>query len=386
MTGFHPAKSCDTSGHRRDPIGRFPASLRTTRFDNRPWNTHCRAGRRRLNNPPTVNRVTGFSLIELVLALGLSVIVIGSIAYATHLYMVTLTRQQADIERKQVARGVVMMLQNDLRNAIQYKAQDYSGLENLLSSQALAGGSAALEALTGEAGSESGTEDPRETESGGSSTGTGGVSGLGSGTGSVSGSGSGTGSVSASGSGSGVAVEEDTATSRPTLIGDSQSLVIDVSRLPRLDEYNPLVATQGAQVQLPSDVKAVCYFHSTQPPAQHEQLFSDLSQRGGLYRRQIDRAVAAYRNDTGLVASPDDYSQLVAQEVHAVSFRYFDGTDWQSSWDSEEAGGFPTAVEVTLMIDPYRAADPDLAGDVDQMDIYRTVIHLPAAEPQPESE
>lgn len=307
----------------------------------------------------------GFSLIELVLALGLSVIVIGSIAYATHLYMVTLTQQQADIERKQVARGVVMMLQNDLRNAIQYKAQDYSGLENLLSSQALAGGAGAMEALTGGAGEQAEGEDPRESEGG-----------------STSGAAS-TGSQGAAGSGE---VAEDTATSRPTLIGDSQALVVDVSRLPRLDEYNPLVATQGPQVQLPSDVKAICYFHSTQPPAQREELFSDQSQRGGLYRRQIDRAVAAYRNDIGLVASPDDYCQLVAPEIHAVSFRYFDGTDWQSSWDSEESGGFPTAIEVTLMIDPYRAVNPDLAGDVDQMDIYRTVIHLPAAEPQPESQ
>ena len=303
----------------------------------------------------------GFSLIELVLALGLSVIVIGSIAYATHLYMVTLTGQQADIERKQVARGVVMMLQNDLRNAIQYKAQDYSGLENLLGSQALASGAGVMEALTGETGEEAGVEDPRESE-GGSAPG-----------------------VASAGVEAGTTFE-DNATSRPTLIGDSRALVIDVSRLPRLDEYNPLVASQGLQVQLPSDVKAICYFHSTQPPSRRDDLFSDLSQRGGLYRRQIDRAVAAYRNDSGLVESPDDYCQLVAPEIHAVSFRYFDGTDWQSNWDSEESGGFPTAVEVTLMIDPYRAANPDLAGDVDQMDIYRTVIHLPAAEPQPESQ
>jgi len=305
----------------------------------------------------TKARRSAFSLIELVLALALSTIVIGAIGYATYFYMLTLTRQQADLERKQVARAVMMMLQNDLRGAIQYKPQDYSGLENLFATQALAAG--AFEALDPEGNGESGNLTELET-------------------------GSNTESMSPPSTGESGSSLEVPAVGRPTLIGNANALVIDVSRLPRIDEYNPLVAGAKELTQLPSDVKAVCYFQSDQPPERDDDLLGDAAQQGGLYRRQIDRAVATFAGDSGLVISPDAYCKLVAPEIVSIGFRYWDGENWQTEWDSSEAGGFPTAIEVTLQIDPYRVSDPELAGNLDEMDRYRTVIHLPVAEPSSE--
>jgi len=40
----------------------------------------------------------------------------------------------------------------------------------------------------------------------------------------------------------------------------------------------------------------------------------------------------------------------VAQDVVFIHFRYFDGTDWQTSWDSTQTGNLPKAVEVTVYV------------------------------------
>ena len=154
----------------------------------------------------------GFSLLEVILALALSVVIVSAIGYSVHLYMLTLTRQQSDIERKQVARSIVMMIHNDLRGAIQYKPQDYSGLENLYES--LVPDVLAM-AMGGE---EEESEEEKEEASGEDES----------------------------------SAEEDMSTSRPTMIGNSGAIVIDVSRLPRVDEYNPLIALASTLLALTS--------------------------------------------------------------------------------------------------------------------------------------
>ena len=78
-----------------------------------------------------------YSLLELLLALGLSVAIFSFIAMAIRINLVALTKQQKLIERKQVARSIIELISNDCRAAIQYKAADYSGLENLLETQQL---------------------------------------------------------------------------------------------------------------------------------------------------------------------------------------------------------------------------------------------------------
>ncbi len=74
-----------------------------------------------------------------------------------------------------------------------------------------------------------------------------------------------------------------------------------------------------------------------------------------------------------------------------MEFRYFDGQQWQMTWDSEAAGGLPVAVEVAIAIaEPRRdrqAAEPagpaSLADAAQQprLHVYRQVIRIPPAEP-----
>ncbi len=313
----------------------------------------------------------GFSLLELLLALGLTVIVVGAITTAIYQYLFQLTSQQREIERKQVARGVVRMIGEDLRAAIQYKPQDYSGLENLLASQSLAG-------IGGMADVDPGNIDPGELEQGIIDAATGGGAGA---------AAAGDGNAGQADAANQDTVDDEEAMEeeelgRPTLLGNEFLVRVDTSRLPRLDEYNPLVARQAAEDRLPSDIKTVTYFFSEARPATPQPFDPEFGNVGGLYRRQVDRAVEAYLGNENVSAEPDKYSELISPEVAAVQFRYWDGEQWRTDWDSAEEGSFPLAIEVQVVIDPARTRPENrlARSNEEPREFYRTVIHLPVAE------
>jgi len=283
---------------------------------------------------------SGYTLMELLLALGLSVVVIAAIGIAIQIYMISLTNQQAMIERKQIVRSIFAMIGNDLRAGVQYKASDYSGLDTLLQTQIT---NMASQIPLGEEEEEAAPEVPM------------------------------------------ILVEEEVAF-RPTLLGSQTAVMIDISRLPRLDQYNPLVAAADLETQTPSDVKSLAYFVSLDKGGIEDQLdFAETRAPGGLYRREIDRAVADYMGNYDLMSEADKYTRLVAHEVAQIAFRYFDGEEWQTEWDSAEAGGFPSAIEIMLVIDTERSAESSQSysyggPDEETAETYRYVVHLPVAD------
>ena len=320
----------------------------------------------------------GFSLLEILLALGLTVVVVTMIFAAIFQYLFLLTRQQADIEQKQVARGVLRMIGDDLGGAVQYKAEDYSALENLISSQSLAGFGAF--ANLGEE-EEIDDEDLEQqildavAEGGGAGAGEGGIEQLGGGDEESDDEDSDEETDES---------EEEEELGRPALIGNTRLLRVDTSRLPRLDEYNPLVARRAIDQQLPSDVKTVTYFYSADPPVVEDEIMPEWGANGGLYRRRIDRAVEALLGDENVSDSPDEFCELVAPEVTGIQFRYFDGEEWLEEWDSAAMSGFPVAIEITVTMDPNRLSQQEGTGSTSaeeaDIEVLRTVIYLPIAE------
>lgn len=316
----------------------------------------------------------GFTLLEVVLALALSTLVISAIAAAIRLHLLMLDRQQADIERSQVARAVLHMIANDLRSAIQYKPADVSALEELAASQAamlsaLGGSPAPSSESTGEAGDES------STDTGGDPTESGNTSSQGA-------------DSSASTPSYTAPAAEDTAAARPGLFGDSSQVVVDISRLPRIDEYVSSAFDEIDSAGLPTDIKRVSYYVVS---SQGMRIDASPAAGGlgdgenGLVRRQIDRAVAAMASDLDAYGTAD----LIAREVVQVQFRYFDGTDWRDAWDSVTENGFPSAVEVTVWVDARRPSDePSRFDTMDPNSLvrYRTVVYLPVAEILPPEE
>ena len=80
----------------------------------------------------------------------------------------------------------------------------------------------------------------------------------------------------------------------------------------------------------------------------------------------------------------DEASLVIAPEVVQVQFRYFDGTDWQDTWDGSQPGpdgmtpmGPPRAIEITLGI---RQPRPDGATGDTTNDNVKTYVHYVAIE------
>lgn len=326
----------------------------------------------------------GYTLLELLLSLALTVIVFAGIATAITVFYQALVSQQRQIEQDLLARNLMAMISNDLRAGLQYKAADVAGIENLAVSEALMGG------LAGGGGAATGGGSGGTDDGGGSGTGQG--SG-GQGTGGQGSGGQGTGGASGMG-GSGEESEEpdpatvDNAWYRPSFIGNSSQFTLDVSRLPRPDQYNALTTDLSA-TSTPSDIKRVAWMVALQPGnAQGRDSLDPVGESmGGLYRREVDRAVSAYREEPDMPPGPDEYSRLMATEVVGLQFRYFDGDKWQDQWESGAVGGYPLAVEVTLLLDPDRTSDNPAASGNRQtgsgnqhLRSWRGVVHLPVAE------
>src|SRR5439155_27045940 len=81
---------------------------------------------------------------------------------------------------------------------------------------------------------------------------------------------------------------------------------------------------------------------------------------------------------------PDEDSLVIAPEVKNLTFSYWDGTNWQDTWDGTTPGadgstpvGPPVAIAVTLGIDSSTSDSPP-NGDP-PLKLYRHVVVIPTA-------
>jgi hypothetical protein len=145
----------------------------------------------------------------------------------------------------------------------------------------------------------------------------------------------------------------------PGLYGTSTSIEIDVSRLPRPDEYYGQASdpTSGSLGDLPTDIKTVGYYvqalrtDGIQDPLGNlkplDGANSTTNGVGGLVRRSLDRAITQYAYEQSQSDSLTRTGQLLAPEVIAIEFQYFDGALWQTEWDSSTQG-LPRVVKITI--------------------------------------
>ncbi|MBM3999588.1 MAG: hypothetical protein FJ297_08640 [Planctomycetes bacterium] len=353
-----------------------------------------------------------------------------AVGLAIDLHLRALDVRRTSVEEAQIARSVLQMIANDLRGAVRRHEVDMSSIEEL-ALQSLAGSAAS--ALGGAAGGMGGGDATGGT--GGSSGTTGGSSGSssgllrtdgasggsntppgtsgssGSGTGASGSGSSGSGSSGSGSSGSGGMVSEDGSTDNtqdltstttlppvPGVYGNAYQLQIDVSRLPRVDQYQTILDPNSiALPRIPSDIKTVTYFVQT-PAIGGGQITDPLAQRGqanqpavGLMRREVDRAVLEYAIGSGGTESLMRTGDVLAPEITQIEFQYFDGATWYSAWDSDQMGGPPVAVDVVLAITPKDAQQrvgllgATAAASIQPI-VYRLTIHLPLGAPPPEEE
>ncbi|MCY2976409.1 MAG: hypothetical protein NTW52_17265 [Planctomycetota bacterium] len=310
---------------------------------------------RRLNT-----KRSGLTLLEVILALGLTVVVMLLLGGLIAIYQGSLDIGRDNIRQARIARAILAMIADDLRGVIRNSQQDdAASLKEFLSSTSSTPAGA------------SGAQGANQPGGGASPTAGGTLAGAaGAGSSDSTSTGSATDTTDAS-------METTTSTLQPGVYGSESSIEIDVSRPPRIEEYaaelvNPL---SGTLTDIPSDMKTVSYFvQAPQLDGVQDPLAglsgpvatgadsagagiagSALMQNGGLVRRAIDRGVYRWAAENGQIAQVNKTGQIVAPEIIALSFSYFDGQQWTTTWDSS-VSGIPWAVNISIYMQHAKAA------------------------------
>lgn len=321
----------------------------------------------------------GFTLIELLLSLALIVVATALIGSLMQLYSRNFASRGDDIRREQLARSLLGMIADDVRSVVLEHEYDPTVLEQMLSSSSGGGGDAggggdsAGGAPTGGTGFSAGDSSLASDSSAASDT-----------------------SVDTE------SLDETATTEMPMgLYGNQSTLMVDMSRVPRTDEYAPQQNSivSGNLVDVPGDLKTVTYFIQVPTNQGVDDVMSNFTQAqdsagfsSGLIRRSLDRRVTAYAEEIGDTDRLTRTGDLVAPEVVSLEFGYYDGTQWLYEWDSSTQG-LPWLISVTLamqsaegretnevaagtLLSAMSIADREAYG----IDIYQLTVAIPGAQ------
>ncbi|QDV22981.1 type II secretion system protein [Aureliella helgolandensis] len=332
------------------------------------------------NDSPRIRR-GGFTLVELMLALSLVVVATALIGSLMQMYARNFASRGADIRRQQLARSILTMMADDIRSVVMEQEYDTSVLEQLVG--ASGGGSATT---TG--------AETSELDSG--------TAGLDS---------SSTTTVTSVTSDSDTLGATISTAMPPGIYGDQYSLMIDVSRIPRPDEYTPQQAsiTDSIIADVPGDMKTVTYYVQEATAQGVDDAMANFSRdvtsasaaslsqgfSSGLVRRQLDRGVIAYAEEMGDTQSLYRTGDLVAPEVLMLEFAYYDGTQWLTEWDSSTQS-LPWLIQITLAMQSESGSQTAVlpagtsVSTLTQTDretyginIYELVVAIPGAQLKP---
>ncbi len=287
-----------------------------------------------------------FTLLEMILAAAIAVLLLGALYVAVDLQLRHASAARDVVERTTLARTLLKQIANDIApdlataDPMRYQQGGQSG----------AGGAGAAGASGG------GTSSSASSSSSGSSSDA------------SAGSASATaGNNIASSSSTFSSMSGTAATSSPNglavlaLQGTSNTLTLYVSRVPtdpKAGADNPLQQQPGV-----SDQHRIVYW---------------LADGVGLARQDVVATTSEDAlNQNVPSGAPDQYTKVLAKEVTDLQFQYFDGSEWQDSWDGTQVGadgvtpiGPPLAVAITIKL-----RQPG-TEDVKQ---YRHVVAIPTA-------
>jgi prepilin-type N-terminal cleavage/methylation domain-containing protein len=297
----------------------------------------------------------GVTLLELIVSMAISALILGLITYAINNHFQVVEKQRMHVEEVQLARALLNRIAIDIKSAVQYEGVDVGsalddisldGVQELL-------GVTDMDALT--------TLGEVETES----------------------------------------ASYDYQTSFPVnlgLYGTQTAINFDISRIPRQEEYQTLYTADSINdlLDIPSDVKMISYYvrlgDGTANPSVQD-VFNTSDSVPGLMRRQLSRAITSYAVENGNTEQLQNSDELLAPEVVAIEFRYFDGYEWLSEWDSDSYQAMPLAIEVLLTLEsssPYHSGGvvnafytDESLGSQSSAVTYRLVVRLPVGKIRP---
>lgn len=321
----------------------------------------------------TVSR-RGFTLLELVLALGLASLLLAALYTALQMHWSSSALGHVEMERSQVARALFRRIETDIRSVV-FRDGALTSSADTGSSSSSGGASSGSTGTSGNTGS-----------SGSASDGSGGTSGTSGASGSTTG---GSSSGTTGGSSGTTTTTENYSTQKTGLYGDSQSLILHVSlpsRAASLGAASGAAATEDAAGYVGSDMQSIAYFlagsSSTMAQQLSGSLTSPLGQSTGLARLQGDRMAMQAADESGDLTSMAAGAKLLAPEVASVQFEYFDGVSWTTSWDSGTSNSIPNAIRITIDFSPPVATGGWYARPVSKStDRFQHTVSLPLAQP-----
>jgi len=294
-------------------------------------------------------QAAGFTLLELLLALGLTVTLLTAVYAALELHWRSSTLGQIEAERAQIARALLTRMSSDIRSVV-YRAPS-AGTSSSSSS------SSTGSSMTDSSGTSS-TDDTSSTVLPGFDD-----------------------------------PADAYAADTTGIYGDSRTLVLHVLRPERPGRTLPdgtVTTSTGA------DRRTVAWFvadgrgvlqqlATVLLPASSSganQSLSSLSNQG-LVRLSGDRLTLNQSEQQAELAAAMSQVEALAQEIESVSFEYHDGAEWVTDWDSEVAGGLPYAIGLTITFRPpeYPAGSIFARQPSASTDTYRMVVPLLTTEP-----
>ena len=342
------------------------------------------------------HRRHAFTLLEVLLALGLTVIVMALVGTALTTTLKLVESGRVRTERDQLARAILSKIADDVRSSVRYEPFDASGMMKINTSSSSSSGSQSGQSSTSTSGTGNSSSSGKSSSSGNS-----GANSSTSGTASSQSSNSSGGSSSNTSSSNSSSSSSDQSSSSSTpavvsttitgLVGDDSGLQIDLGRIPRLDEY---VAAQSQSSAPVTDVRRVMYYlaNSASSIVSTSGAGSSATSGTGLIRSEANHATAQYTADTGGDSTSTANGSVVAPEVLALEFSYFDGSEWVSAWDTTTYNGLPQLIKISIALaDPAHTKQGETpsfssiadAADKDPDNVYSVVVRLPASDPIP---
>jgi Tfp pilus assembly protein PilV len=290
---------------------------------------------------------SGFTLVELVLATTIAMLLLGALYVAVDMQLRFAQNSRDLVEESTLARALLARIDSDASQVV--GLSDPGRFRMAAGADALADPSAASSSTSATASTASPTTGATGTTASTPSTAS-----------------SATSSSSTSSSSSSSTTDSGTSTNIVIPLGvqgDSETLHLFVSRFPRELYVNPNSDTQPVV----SDLRRISYW-----------LPGGQDSTTGLARQEV----ALVTSDDALQNLPPgidgESNYVIADEVRELNFQYFDGTNWQDSWDSTTPGadgvtpiGSPVAIAVTISV-----ARP---GASDSVKSYRHVIAIQTA-------
>jgi prepilin-type N-terminal cleavage/methylation domain-containing protein len=295
--------------------------------------------------PAAKARRFGFTLLEVLVAAAAAVLLMGALYVAIDMQLRHAEAGREVVEQSTLARALFAKIDTDIRQSLGPPVPTQTSSSS---------GSGAASSSTGASGTSATGASSSTTGSSTSSTN--------SSTGSSSSS-----TTSSTVSGAGIGPVQFNL----WVQGDTNWMMIYISRFPRELNLNP--GADPTMEPLVSDLRRVSYW-----------LAGGGDSPSGLARQEV---TAVTSSDAMSVVPPGiagEDQMVIAEEVKSLTFSYFDGTNWQDSWDGTVPGpdgstpvGPPMCIAITVGLatpnSPYNS-------NTDQpLKLYRHVVSLVTA-------